>query len=157
MPDKKVVKKEEPTLGWPVVMGATVLLAIIGGVAFAYLGPEFVDPSADEGADAAAKAAADAQALLNNFADWCITVSGVLLGAGVGLTLGDYKTTTEETTEPRSLTDDAGETIAKGTLAVLKDLSPAKTLIVLSVTLLGLSLWTVTPAKPDTTVTVQSK
>ncbi|AWB92152.1 hypothetical protein C3E78_08040 [Aeromicrobium chenweiae] len=87
-----------------------------------------------------------------------MAVAGILLGAGFGLILGDFRMTktTETTTKDEDIDTQglAEGAILEESFKVLKDLTPGKTLLVLAVALVGLSLWAVTPSKPDVQVNV---
>lgn len=97
----------------------------------------------------------DLEPSLDQFIPMVLAVAGILLGAGIGLLIGEpMRTITVETTESVDATAAPGEAVLSESFKILKDLTPGKTLVVLSVALLGLSLWSVTPAKPDTQVTV---
>jgi hypothetical protein len=137
---------DESAIDWQVWVTAAVVLGLLGGLVFGFLAPGL------DGAEDPVK----------GFVRFLLVIAGVMLGAGFGLSLGDFRRST--TTEKKVASDDPallaeagpGQTVVTESLKVIKDLTPGKTLIVLSVALLGLSLWAITPSKPDTQVTVQS-
>jgi hypothetical protein len=136
---------EESLIDWQVWLAAAVALGAAAGAMFAWRAGKLTG----------------LEGPLASFIPFVLCVSGVLIGAGVGLALGDYRRTkTEKVTtvtegEAAGLAT-PGEAVITESFKVLKDLTPGKTLIVLGVALIGMSLWAVTPAKPSTEVTVQT-
>ncbi|TGN33006.1 hypothetical protein [Aeromicrobium chenweiae] len=133
---------DAPILPWQIWIGSGVVLAGVGGVVFYQM----------------SKNIAGLEDPVGSFLPGIMAVAGILLGAGFGLILGDFRMTktTETTTKDEDIDTQglAEGAILEESFKVLKDLTPGKTLLVLAVALVGLSLWAVTPSKPDVQVNV---